>query len=446
MSNTPWKEIQLADKRAPAGDEARATSFPSPMLGAAWKQALSSADANPIGRRVLVSQHMGGVHEFLVPSTTPVPAQTYPEVGVWREVSVTHAELTPGCALDVRLVAAPSGHHEWYNLGAGAWESSGGHGTVRVTVDYANALGQTDSVSAEFPIAPSLEDDYAEPATAGQFWNALQFFSLPIMHPTLAVAQSPTQRTKWSEDTTITITVEHEGGARVIHTSVSERPFYHVRAHDDDTSSLPQWVTTSPPTDRPQVTDKDGATYGEPRFGTSRGFGAALRQGQNFGPMIASWTSYTEAAAEVDDTVPDAVQVTSTTPVGLSIGSSITAWDEDNPGYDIAGHYARRMPENASTRIDGAATMPVRARVWARFTAAGSNTGYVRFQTTDRSWVTVAVPQSTTWSEHTITGFVECNVAVDDPLPSLQDFAWVTGGTMEVRYWDAYMSDQQTHA
>ena len=122
----------------------------------------------------------------------------------------------------------------------------------------------------------------------------------------------------------------------------------------------------------------------------------------------------------------------------MSIGSAIKTWSTGNPGHVIAGHYARPMPENHALRLDGAAVLPVRAWVYARFTATGSNTGRVKFQTSGRSWLIVKVPQSassTAYAWHTITGWIECTAAADDGMPAVQDFAKVTGGTMEIGAW-----------
>jgi hypothetical protein len=217
---------------------------------------------------------------------------------------------------------------------------------------------------------------------------------------------------------------------------VSEVPHKHVVAHDVEQVSIHGWADADqPPDQRPQVESRDGVTYEEHRYGPHRSLEAAARQRAALGPVIASWGSYAEALAEVDDTDTDPVQVTSTTFVGLSIGSAITTWATSNPGFSCSGHYARPMPENSPLRARTSASIPVRARVYARFTAAGSNTGYVKFQSTDRSSFTVAVPQSTSWAWHTITAWLECSRGPDDTYPVLQDFARVTGGTMEVRAW-----------
>ena len=68
----------------------------------------------------------------------------------------------------------------------------------------------------------------------------------------------------------------------------------------------------------------------------------------------------------------------------------------------------------------------------------------MRFQTTDRSLLDVKIDQAevgSTWTWVTWTGHIECRVAADDEWPNLMDFARVTGGTMEVRYWTFHWGD-----
>jgi hypothetical protein len=150
------------------------------------------------------------------------------------------------------------------------------------------------------------------------------------------------------------------------------------------------------------------------------------------GPRIANWSSYAENTATLTASAP--VAVTSTSWVGLSTLGGITTPSPAAPGWDVAGAYARRSPENLETRLTGAGVIPVRAWVRARFTSAGANTGLVRFAS-GRGEVIVRVAQSTTWAWHTITGWLETGNAPDDPGAVLQDLVRVTGATMQVSDW-----------
>ena len=96
------------------------------------------------------------------------------------------------------------------------------------------------------------------------------------------------------------------------------------------------------------------------------------------------------------------------------------------------------MPECSPLRARTSASIPVRIRVYARFSAAGSNTGYMKFQSTARSSCLVAISQATvgtTWTWIETTAWLECSTAPDDTYPVLHDFARVTGGTLEIRGW-----------
>lgn len=440
MTNTEYKARTLPKHIKALGPEARLTSYPSPLFSGPWRQSFGASDHAPAAYRPVLSQHSGGPGEWLVGNAEPGPTQNYPEADVWRTVMVVPSELAPGCALALRVVAVRSGSSVFFSGSDTGWVPYGVGGRLRVGVEFWGVSGDDDAASAEVMLPPSPEEYGAEPAAPpGVSWNHLVFGYVPVIHTDKVLAADPYERALWSENTTIIATVQHEGGARVVHCSLTEVPYEHVVDHEEESNvSIHGWPPTIQPPERPQIEVRDGLDFEEHRFGTARGFAAALRQGQRFGSTIAAWTSYAENLAEPSDTDPDPVQVTSTSFVGLSVGSSITAWSTDAPGYDVAGHYCRRVPENLPTRLDGAAAIPVRCRVHARFTGSGSHTGVVRFQTSPRSWVDVEISQAevgTTWTWVTITGWLECGVAADDTWPVLVDFARVTGGTMEVRYW-----------
>jgi hypothetical protein len=443
MSNTEFKSRNLPRALLTKGSQARLVSYPSGLLGGPWKTALQGHDHTPAAHRSLVTQHGGGAGEWMVLSSATAGSQIYPEPDVVRTVSVSRAQLAPGCALALRIVAVRSGLTQFYRVTPPGWIDWGIQGAVKVTIDYENLSADTTSVSTTVQLAPSQEDNGAELGTAGASWGSLLFAYVPLLRPPETVDDFA-EASRWSEDTSITISIAHLGGARVIHTSVVEIPHTHVTDHATSDVTIHQWGAEQPPLSRPQTEGPDGVTYSDLRFGTTRGFTAAQRQSQQLGPIIASWSCYGEDVAEVTDTTPDAITTSSTTFVGLSMGTGITAWDPDHPGFDISGHYAQRAPECLATRLDGAATIPVRVRVHARFSGAGSNTGIVRFQTTERSWIEVEIDQATvgsTWTWVTVTGWLECSVAVDDSLPVLVDLFKTSGGTLEVRYWAIEFGD-----
>ena len=437
MANTPFKSTDLP-KSIKGGNPAaaRSCSSPAPLMRAPWRAAMRSHDFVPAAYRIVFTQRTGGSSEWAVGNfTIGGGSQEYPLADVWRTVARTRFELAPGCALQLRVIALRSGPTERFAGGGIGWEEDASGGAVRVTADYANLAADTTSAVVQVELAPSNEDDAWEPTTAGGSWSALLFKSAQLVIPP-ETAGSPAQRSKWGEDTTITATFEHRGGARVISACLSEVPHVHVAEHDTTDVTIHGWPAADQGPDlRPQIETRDGTTYEDHRYGVSRSLIASERQRKRLGPILANWSAYAEALAEVTDTDTDPVVVTSKSYVGLSIGSAITTWSTDNPGYSISGHYSRPQPENSPLRARTSASIPVRARVYARFTTAGSNTGRVKFQTSTRSWLIVTISQSTTWAWYTITGWLECTLAPDDPWPVLCDFAKVTGATMEVRGW-----------
>lgn len=435
MGDTPYKtKILPLRLRGPSAAGVRGASWPAPLMRASWREALRAHDFVPPAYRVICVQHTGGSAEWCSGNfTVGGGAQEYPDSSTWRTVHRTRVELTPGCALQVRVVALRSGPTERFS--PPLWVADLLGGQARVLVGYTNTSADSASATVQLELPASNETDSWEPTTAGGSWGALVFRAANLVIPP-GVNEYPADAARWSEATTVTLEIQHRGGARVVCVVVSEVPHRHVVAHDVEQVSIHGWPDADqPPDQRPQIESRDGLTYEEHRYGPHRSLEAAARQRAALGPVIASWGSYAEALAEVDDADTDPVQVTSTTFVGLSIGSAITSWATSNPGYSVAGHYARPMPENSPLRARTSASIPVRARVYARFTGAGSNTGYVKFQSTDRSSFLVTIPQSATWAWHTITAWIECSLGPDDTYPVLQDFARVTGGTMEIRAW-----------
>lgn len=438
MADSQYKVLPLPLALKPGQPSAAASvSFPSALMRDPWRTALRGPDNVPAARRRIVTQHTGGSSEWCSGNfTVGGGSQEYPAPDVWRTVCRSRFELGPGCALQVNVIAVRSGQTEITS--GGGWAGYGAGGRVRVSLSYENTSADTATASAELALPASIETDAWEPTTAGGSWGALLFASAVLVHPAAALG-SASEQAKWSEWPTVDVVVEHLGGARVIQCELVEVPREHVVVDTVEESSLHGWPATQQiPTPRPAIEDKDGASFDEHRFGTHRGLHVAARQTERAGPIIAQWSSYAEALAEVADTENDAIAITSKSWVGVSLGSSITTWDANNPGHDVAGHYARPVPENLAERLDGAAAIPVRARVWARFTTTGSNTGRVKLQTSARSWLIVKVPQSastTTYAWHEAIGWVESTDAVDDGAVNLQDFGKVTGGTMEIRDW-----------
>lgn len=382
MANTPYKATPLP-RRLKSGHPAaaRGCSWPSPLMRAPWRDALRGHDFTPAAYRVVCVQHMGGSGEWAVGNfTLGGLAQDYPEVDVWRTVGRTIFELGAGCALQLRVIAVRSGPTEYTTDGGATWNAGASGGSIRMNLSFDNLAADSTTAVAHLDLPASNETYAWEATTAGGSWGSLVFRAVQLIVPPETIS-APAQQAKWSEDTTIGVEVQHLGGARVVAAVLSEVPRQHVVAHDTTDVTIHGWPEADQSPDlRPQIETRDGATYEDHRYGLSRSLIAAERQRTRLGPIIASWSAYAESLAEVTDTDTDPVQVTSTSFVGLSIGSAITSWSTDNPGYSISGHYARPMPENSPLRARTSASIPVRARVYARFTGAGANVGSVKFQ------------------------------------------------------------------
>lgn len=443
MADTEYKVTPLAKVYYPASS--RAGSHPSPLLRDIFTKAARSQDSVLNGRRLAVSQHPGGCDEWLVDNqATGGGTQTKPDSTTWRVVHRTKFELMPGSVLIARVLAVPSGATEEFVVATATWDNDGNQGAVKFSLSYDNVAADSDSQTVQIELPPSAEDDGVELADAGAAWSQLQHHVVVNVRPS-AVANDPAELAKWSEWPTVTCAVEHRGGARVVHASLCEESYEHAIAHDETSTTVngmkPDQIVTDP---YPIEETSDGGSFEDHRFGVHRLLHTANMQTARVGPIIASFSAYSEENTEVTDTETDAIAITSTTPVRVSWrdANANTEWDADAPGFDVV--QSRRNPENLSTRLSGAATSPVRIRVYCRFSGAGSATGYFRFQTSPRSWVTLSLSQSTigtTWGWRTITGFVETNVAGDDAYCIGQDFAWVSAGQLEIRYFNVTYCD-----
>jgi len=425
-------------------------SYPSPLKAEYWEADLGSLDY-PFGKsaRLVCSQHTGGSNGWLVGNAASGGAsQTYPDATTWRKVLQHKCQLAPGAALFFRVICLESGQTEEYVGSLGTWEPTGVQGAIRLSVGYENILNQTSSATFTKQLPVSANANGEENTGNGKSWDQIQCLTaLGLTHPSEAKLSAAEQK-KWSEWPALSIEIAHQGGARIIHASVWEIPYQHSATHTETEVSLPAWTGSTLP--RPQIEDADGVTYEEHRFGSLRSLQAAYRQSQRFGAHIASWSSYAEGLAEVTDTTNDPVQVTSTSYVGLSVGSHYEGWETSFPGYAIHAPPNGRAPENLHTRMrigadaDGeyyAATIPVRCAVLARFTAAGSNTGTIKFQSSERSMVLVEIDQVDTYQWYEQTGWLEASSSGRDSWPNLMDFAKVTGGTMEVIDWSVEYGD-----
>jgi hypothetical protein len=358
---------------------------------------------------------------------------------------VTEATLEQqaGTALLARVTYVPSGASVYDN--SGLWDLAGVGGMIRISVTFTNKVGDTATTESTHTLDGENDADGAEKLDPGAQWGQLQHKVFPIIQAANA-ANDFADAEKYSEWNTVTIAIDHKGGARVLHASVGEVPAPHVALHTTTdptlTGSAPAWET-----DRPQTEAIDGATFEEHRYGIFRSMEVAAKQSERVGPVIGQWSAYSERDAGVTDTDVTPRTTTAATFSRISAGLN-TAWDTNEVGVFIMG--TLRAPEHLSTRIAGAGSVPVLVRVEARFAAAGVALGVCRFASTDRSYVDVTVDQAvvgTTWTTVTARGWIEASVASDDFWPVLQDFFRSDGvQQLEVRGWTVSYGDYSTGA
>jgi hypothetical protein len=443
VANTPHKRTTLAPTYSPASS--LAGSWPSPMVRPALANASRSQDTILDGRRVLASQHGGTAAEWLVDNQTlPSVTQVYPDATTWRVACRARTELAPGSALVCRVVAVKSGPSVYYGVVGSftGWHNAGNGGAIKFEIDYRNTATQTASEQVQYGIPPSLlgQEDLA----AGWAWTALEHRSIVGIRP----GSESADLAKWSEWPTVEVTISHRAGARIVHATVSEQAWEHVAEHTvtDATTvngaeqPLPAGVTL------PLEEEPDGFLYEEHRHGTHRLLHVARRQTQRMGPRLAHWYAWDEASAA--PTAEDAVAFQATTTTrrpSWGFADVNQTWNANAPGFAVPP--TRRAPENLPSRVAGAASSPVRVRCYCRWTATGSATGYLRIQTTARSWVELVISQATIgtdWRWVSVTGWLETDVAPDDGFAVAQDFARTTANTLEIRGWDLTYCDFAT--
>jgi hypothetical protein len=441
MSDTPHKKATLG--QGIVVPSSSALSHPSQLLRPQVVAQARGQDSILSGRRVLVSRQMGGSIDWLADSSgSGGVAQAHPDAVTWRLQYRARVEQQAGTALEVRALTVPSGATEFDNVSLGQWDPDGIGGQTRASITWTNEAVDTATEITTFATSQA-DGDGAEDTTDGAAWAQLRHHYAALVRPQ-AAANSLAEAAKWSEWPTLDVELADQGAARVVHLAVSEVPHEHVVADTviDSTANgadpLAGW-----PIKRPQIEQVDGATYDEHRFGVHRVLAVAARQTERMGPRIAHWSSYTESGTGVSDVEAAPVSVAAAAgTVRVSAGSN-TAWDADAVGWDVIG--TQRMPEHTPQRIAGASSIPVRVRIYCRWSVLPfATTAVFRIQSSPRSFVEVLLDSNvigTSFGWATATGWLEASIASDDTYPVMQDFLVVEDGTVEVRAFDVSYGD-----
>jgi hypothetical protein len=443
MSDTPYKRSEpplTFEAPAPAK-----LSSPAGLYSAPFAAALRSQDTAFGSRRIVHATHGGGSGEWLAASVPIDDAAQNQPADVWRVIGRHRFELAPGQAIEGRALSIPSGPVVVYKASLGEWAFAAAGGTARWTLAHDNGPDTAETV-IERELPASVLVDQLEPQGAGQAWLDLQHHYMPPARPVGADA-NPAGAAKWSEPHTITITHEHRGAVRMIAANLAEVPVEHVVPHDTDATTLHDYAITQGqphPDAYPQESSADGVTYEERRNGTRRGLEVAERQRTHHVPGPIAWSSYAERTTEVADTEADPVTITTTnySRISTPVDTTQTLWDPSASGWDLIGHFGARAPENLATRVTTVRSVPVIARVYARFTSTGPQVGRVAWASSARSVISVEIDAaSTSWAWWSVRGWLEATASPDDPYPVLQYFAGVSSGTLEIRAWSVAFGD-----
>lgn len=441
MTDTPHKKTIIGRTIEPSSS--LAMSSPSELLRPPVVAQARAGDSILGGRRVLASRQMGGSNVWLANSSgTGGLTQEHPDSFTWRRQYKIRVEQQAGTVLEVRSLTVPSGATEFDFPAGGTWPPDGVGGQTRAVLTWTNDALDTETETVTHTTTQAANDG-VEDDSPGAAWAQLQHRYTPLVRPQ-AAANSLTEAAKWSEWPTLEADFADQGGVRLVHLTVSEVPFEHVA---EDTDLEPTVNGAFPgagwPIKLPQIEQADGATFEEHRFGTHRVLAAAARQTERVGSRVAHWSSYTEAGTAVDDIEAAPVVINSTMgSTRISAGAN-SAWDPDAVGFDVIG--TQRMPEHAVERVSGAGSIPVRVRIYCRWSVIPfATTAVARFQTTSRSFVEIDLDSTdvgTSFGWFTATGWLEASVASDDTYVVGQDFLTVEDGTMEVRDWDITYGD-----
>lgn len=406
-----------------------------PPVGAAMR----ASDTIPAtSRRIVAEWSLSGASDWAQPdgSTDPVfGSNRYPEDNVWRTLATRRANVTPGCELRAYAIASPSGLAV-HDLGGGlGFQSAGAWAQVRVSVTWSNVSNTSGPHTKSAAIAGSPEGTYGglEASEAGANWTNAILVDLG-RHSPATYTSDPDITSDFAEWSTVAITIDVLGGARIQQIVVYEHPLSYASDHDNDglvsVHAMPP--SFAPLTPGPLTKSPDGPTYEEHRFGSRRMMQVAERQSERLGPRIMEWGSWDESDSNIWDQAEGNPATTSSTSFSHIVDSTIanTDYGIDTPGWIVASGYAKlaRLCDPSTIGRNEIAAVPVRVRVDASRATAN---GIVRVQSGPYDYVDVTVTGGR--AIYTATGTLQGQVHPDDPTWPL--VVWIrslAGGTLSV--------------
>jgi len=362
------------------------------------------------------------------PGVAAPTGHVYPTDTTWRTLGTYQAHVTPGCELRAQVLYCPAGLTQFDTGGGVNFASAGAWAELRVRATWTNGASTDGPNDHACTMEGSNKGDYGglENSGAGQNWNDLREKQIVNIRPAEYLTD-PTVAVAFSEWSDVLLQIQVRGGARVVAVRVYEVPRAHVTLHSNAglTSVHAMPPSLAPQTSFPQTKATDGTTYEEHRFGSVRTLQVAERQSERLGPRPFCFSTWNESTHDtLTDTDVDPLTTASSSLVDL-FNSSITAYDDNNPGWIIDGSNAQlhRLCDARLIARGRFAVIPVRVRVDA---SRSAGTGTVRVQSGPYEWVDVSITGARDWYE--AVGYLRSQVFADHNSASCQVFGRCSGG------------------
>ena len=402
-----------------------------------WSGAVArSQDVALCGQHKVLGQwHLAAMGTWLGGTAAPGSApRDYPAKTFARRVAGTRAHPLPGHLACVRWLSVPSGATE-----DATPTFTGGYGASEVGARYdgLSAAQASDDATAT-PSASALANN-----APAQGWGAEVSRLTWTYTPKLRVGndQLDSVMRAYSEWPRLETSVAHYGSPRIVFGVIQDTPVRLAQLHTDDdvtahAANGGQW-----PHQGPRVEQADGTLYEDHRHGTERLIGAAQRQLDRVGPLVCSWSAWTDHTAT--PTQSEGVVTNTTTTDALLWSTSVSAYDADQPGLAVPCYYAIRYDEVALMPVT-VAVVPVRITV--NYTTGNTGTAVLAVHSSARSAAVITLPNAASATWYSITTQLEAMRDPGDTDVLLQAFFKCgTGTTVSIRdlivEWGAYDDD-----
>lgn len=320
----------------------------------------------------------------------------YPFASNERElIEVDGVPLTPGCVLDVRLVALPSGPC-WEFQGTGDPTYQGAQGSIRIDVVWDDGT-TTDTTTVTIDVPGDTSDTGYPDDLAGNIWKTMRDFSRTIMPG--GFTNTKGEATQWSQSgVTAKITVTAVGNPRVMDLCVYEKPLTISR--ENGSPAGPAHIYSSgatPLTALPDDYPIDGESTGDIRFGAQYALDVARQHEVDLGPALFTWTSEREGYGSREywagtDT-PAIFDGTSE----WVLGESAAGTDTDDARFGVGcGAYGRQHATSDPLRV--MAENGVCPIIFGVYWSVEGGTGTIRLASADYSELELSTTSTTyTW-------------------------------------------------